>query len=49
VGAARADHDPSGLAGHRLRTHGAVNEQRVPFILSRPFYEEFAINGTHSE
>jgi phosphonoacetate hydrolase len=23
------------LAGHRLRSHGGLDEQRVPFILSR--------------
>jgi phosphonoacetate hydrolase len=36
IGAARAEHDLSGLAGHRLRSHGGQGEQRVPFILSRP-------------
>ncbi len=36
IGAARADHDLSGLAGHRLRSHGGQAEQRVPFILSHP-------------
>ncbi len=36
IGAARADHDLSGLAGHRLRSHGGQGEQRVPFILSHP-------------
>jgi phosphonoacetate hydrolase len=36
IGAARAEHDLSALAGHRLRSHGGLGEQRVPFILSRP-------------
>ena len=36
IGAARAEHDLSGLAGHRLRSHGGLGEQPVPFILSRP-------------
>ena len=36
IGASRADHDLSGLAGHRLRSHGGLGEQRVPFILSQP-------------
>jgi phosphonoacetate hydrolase len=36
IGAARAEHDLSGLAGHRLRSHGGQAEQRVPFILSQP-------------
>jgi phosphonoacetate hydrolase len=41
LGAARADHDLSGLAGHRLRSHGGQGEQRVPFILSRPLTPEY--------
>jgi len=36
VGARRQDHDLSQLAGHRLRSHGGLAEQRVPFLLSRP-------------
>ncbi len=42
IGAGRADHDLSGLAGHRLRTHGAVSERQVPFILSRPLKPDYA-------
>ena len=41
IGAARAEHDLSGLAGHRLRSHGGLGEQRVPFILSRPLTREY--------
>jgi len=41
IGAARAEHDLSGLAGHRLRSHGGLHEQRVPFILSRPLTPEY--------
>jgi phosphonoacetate hydrolase len=41
IGAARADHDLSGLAGHRLRSHGGLSEQRVPFILSQPLTPEY--------
>jgi phosphonoacetate hydrolase len=41
IGAARAEHDLSGLAGHRLRSHGGLGEQRVPFILSRPLTSEY--------
>ncbi|MEW5420985.1 phosphonoacetate hydrolase [Amorphus sp. 3PC139-8] len=36
IGARAADHDLSQLAGTRLRSHGGLAEQRVPFILSRP-------------
>jgi phosphonoacetate hydrolase len=35
IGATRAEHDLSALAGHRLRSHGGLSEQAVPFILSR--------------
>ena len=41
VGATRAEHDLSGLAGHRLRSHGGEGEQRVPFMLSRPLNREY--------
>lgn len=34
VGSARAEHDLSGLAGHRLRSHGGLGEQKVPFMVS---------------
>ncbi|HQZ11354.1 MAG TPA: phosphonoacetate hydrolase [Devosia sp.] len=36
LGATRAEHDLSALAGQRLRSHGGLSEQRVPFILSHP-------------
>src|SRR5881296_2646299 len=42
IGAAAADHDLSGLAGHRLRTHGGIAEARVPFILNYPLRPEYA-------
>jgi phosphonoacetate hydrolase len=35
IGASRAEHDLAGLAGHRLRSHGGLAEQRVPFMVSR--------------
>ncbi|MGH8699139.1 MAG: phosphonoacetate hydrolase, partial [Burkholderiales bacterium] len=41
IGAAQADHDLSGLEGHRLRTHGGVAEAKVPFILSVPLNDEY--------
>lgn len=41
VGASRAEHDLLGLAGHRLRSHGGLGEQRVPFIVSRPLLREY--------
>ena len=41
IGAARAEHDLSELAGHRLRSHGGEGEQRVPFMLSQPLTPEY--------
>jgi phosphonoacetate hydrolase len=34
VCASRAEHDLAGLAGHRLRSHGGLGEQKVPFMVS---------------
>lgn len=48
VGARREDHDLSALGDHRLRSHGGLGEQRVPFVLSRPLkrdYHERAATG----
>ena len=45
IGAAEADHDLSGLYGHRLRTHGAITESKVPFILNRKLTEEYAVRA----
>ncbi len=48
LGAARAAHDLSGLAGHRLRSHGGLGERRVPFVLSgrlAPEYRRRALAG----
>jgi phosphonoacetate hydrolase len=36
IGSSRAEHDLAGLNGHRLRSHGGLSEQIVPFILSHP-------------
>ncbi len=41
IGAGAAEHDLSALADARLRSHGAVTEARVPFILSRPLIETY--------
>ncbi len=42
IGAAAAEHDLSNLADARLRSHGAVTEARVPFIVSRPVSADFS-------
>jgi phosphonoacetate hydrolase len=36
LGACAVDHDLSQLAGEKLRSHGGLAEQTVPFILSHP-------------
>ncbi|MFL9499564.1 phosphonoacetate hydrolase [Rhodopseudomonas palustris] len=41
VGARREDHDLSALGDHRLRSHGGLGEQRVPFVLSRPLKQDY--------
>jgi phosphonoacetate hydrolase len=41
IGATRTEHDLSGLAGHRLRSHGGLGERLVPFMLSRPLSPEY--------
>jgi phosphonoacetate hydrolase len=45
VGASAADHDLSGLEGHRLRTHGGVSEAKVPFVLSAPLNDEYKLKA----
>jgi phosphonoacetate hydrolase len=41
IGSSQAEHDLSGLDGHRLRSHGGLSEQIVPFILSHPMNETY--------
>ncbi len=40
LGARAAEHDLAQLAGQRLRSHGGLAEQTVPFILSHPLRAE---------
>jgi phosphonoacetate hydrolase len=42
IGSSAAAHDLSKLTDARLRSHGAVAEARVPFILNRPLNAAFA-------
>ncbi len=42
LGARSVDHDISQLAGERLRSHGGLAEQSVPFILSEPLNDDYA-------
>jgi phosphonoacetate hydrolase len=51
IGAGAADHDLPTLSDARLRSHGAITEARVPFILNRPLngsYREHAAAGLKS-
>lgn len=41
IGASEAEHDLSNLGGMRLRSHGALTEAKVPFILNRPLNETY--------
>jgi phosphonoacetate hydrolase len=42
IGMTPSKHNMSGLAGHRLRTHGGISEAKVPFVLNYPLYETYA-------
>jgi phosphonoacetate hydrolase len=41
IGTSAANHDLSGLEGHRLRTHGGTSEAKVPIIFNRPLNEKY--------
>ncbi len=41
IGGAAANHDLTGLKGHRLRTHGGVSETKVPLIINRSLNEAY--------
>ena len=47
IGASVSDHDLSNLNDARLRSHGAVAEARVPFILNRPLNQKYAERAAH--
>lgn len=42
LGSSASYHDLTPLAGHRLRSHGGLAEQTVPFITSSPLTPEYA-------
>ena len=48
LGSAPEAHDLSGLAGHRLRSHGGVAERYVPVIISRPLNDAYARRAAES-
>jgi len=41
IGSRETDHDLSALGGSRLRSHGGLSEQKVPFILSHPLNDRY--------
>lgn len=41
IGSRPEEHDLSGLNGHRLRSHGGLSEQPVPFMVSEPLNAEY--------
>ena len=41
IGSSRTEHDLTGLHGQRLRSHGGLSEQVVPFIVSHPMTEAY--------
>ncbi len=48
LGASQSDHDLSNLTDARLRSHGAVAEARVPFILNRSLNATYAQRAAQS-
>ena len=46
IGSRPDEHDPTGINGHRLRSHGGLSEQPVPFMLSRPLNAEYRAVAT---
>jgi phosphonoacetate hydrolase len=42
IGSRSSDHDLSGLAGHRLRSHGGTAEGKVPFLINRRLNASYA-------
>ena len=49
IGTTPDKHDMSGLAGHRLRTHGGLSEAKVPFVLNYPLHEVYAERAPRGE
>ena len=46
IGASEAEHDLSTLGDERLRSHGALTEARVPFIVSHPVSDAYRQRAT---
>jgi phosphonoacetate hydrolase len=42
IGSSRTEHDLSAIEGHRLRSHGGISEQTVPFVVSERLTPTYA-------
>ena len=49
IGSAAALHDLSGLKGRRLRSHGGLTEQHVPFLISEPLNPVYRAKAAHGD
>ncbi|ENM5913073.1 phosphonoacetate hydrolase [Vibrio mimicus] len=45
LGSHSSNHDLTQLAGTRLRSHGSISEQQVPFIVSHPINEAYLLQA----
>lgn len=48
IGGRERDHDLTGLAGHRLRSHGSIWEAKVPFILNKPLTARYTAKAAQT-
>ncbi|WP_223799843.1 phosphonoacetate hydrolase [Sphingomonas nostoxanthinifaciens] len=49
IGSSAVLHDLSGLKGRRLRSHGGLSEQHMPFLLSEPLTPAYAAKARRTE
>jgi phosphonoacetate hydrolase len=49
IGSAAALHDLSGLKGRRLRSHGGLWEQHMPFLISAPLNAAYRTKAAHGD
>lgn len=49
LGSSASYHDLAALAGHRLRSHGGIAEQTVPFITSAPLTPAYDKRARHTK
>jgi phosphonoacetate hydrolase len=49
IGSSAALHDLSALKGHRLRSHGGLSEQHMPFLISAPLNAAYAARAKRGD